>query len=449
MTVTVVPSNAAGPQHGIVLRALLWVWRQVDPLVALVIGVTAAVLASLDKLPADYVTPLLLSTLSLVAFTIMRDREQRHTLSESLRDLSARTRPPEASSVFATRSSEIPVIEQARHEIWSVQETGSLIVETCRKELIALLERGGRLRLVLTAPTEGTSRSLALRNATLTDYIAIQGRAATFRHLVRDLCNHNPNFAERLEVRYVPYAVGDTFVLTDATHPNDHPRLLFRAAGFGVPFERKLDLVCDAASAPNLFSLYKDQFERMFMLSSKIVLLTGKPKSGKTTAIESLLNSDLASSNAVYSAVSPADMRGDRRTGFSVRTSAGRTSTFATRQAGDYAVDLAVWDQVAEEINEARLAGKVLIIDEIGPMQARSAAFCKAIEAVMDDESASMIATLAGADEFPLRSALLQHYRSTLLHLDGVADRHVVGGLLRAEATGAVKLARMMPRERW
>lgn len=431
------------------IRMAGWLWRQIDPIVALAIGVTAAVLAALNKIPSEMVAPLMLSTISLVAFTIMRDREQRHELATHLKTLERSAGRPRPDEIFAARTSEIPVVGGAQREVWAVQETGSLLVETCRKELATLLDRGGRVRLVLPAPTEATLRRVAFRNASLTDYHAILSRVATFQHLVRDLCKGSSEIAARVEVRYIPDAIGETFVLTDPSGPADPASALVRVAGFGVPFERKLDFAFRRDTSTSLFAHYCEQFERLYLLSSKIVLITGKPKSGKTTLIDTLLN-DIGTNASIFSVVSPAELRGDQRVGFAVRTSNAPARPFAGRVDGEYSVDASVWDTVAEELNDARLAGKILVVDEIGPMQARSAKFRQAIEDVLSDEKATMIATLAGSDEFALRTLLLQHPRSSVFSLDRPPDRHYpVASHVRRETDAAMNLYRMMPRDTW
>lgn len=111
----------------------------------------------------------------------------------------------------------------------------------------------------------------------------------------------------------------------------------------------------------------------------KVILLTGRPGSGKTTAIRKIVSRLARNSGGFYTE----EIREkERRVGFRILTLDGREGVMAhvgiqsRDRVGKYAVDISVIDTLAvESLRRAKSEGYMIIIDEIGPMELLSTKF--------------------------------------------------------------------------
>jgi nucleoside-triphosphatase len=115
----------------------------------------------------------------------------------------------------------------------------------------------------------------------------------------------------------------------------------------------------------------------------KRILLTGRPGCGKTTLIKRIVNDLAIPAGGFYT--EEIRERGVR-VGFKLITLAGKEAVFAhanfktSERVGKYGLDLAKLETVAvAAIGEAVRKRKLVVIDEIGPMELRSAIFRDAI----------------------------------------------------------------------
>lgn len=426
-------------------RFAKWLWRQLDPLIALVIALACSVLSLAGVVSGDVLSATILATLTLLALVLIRDREQRDSLETSVRHLE---KPISADHFFSCRTQEQTVIVGAVKSLLVLQETGSLVTETYRGEIVASLLRGVQITMVVSSPAGSTSRLLAFRNATLTEPLAIQGRASTFRHLVEDVLRRAGASSGLFRVRYCPYPIGETLVISDPNVPGVVGRAVFRLAGFGIPFEEKPDFQLDSLSSPRTFSIFVEEFQRFYKRSSRVLLVSAPPRTGKTRLFASLV-SQIERDEAFFWLLTEAGWSGEERTGFSVRTrNEPQPRPFAERlKDGSYKVDSSVADALAGEIEAAHKGGKVLILDEIGPLQLRSSRFMGIVRKLLDDPCATVFGTIAadGADV----EALRKHHRVEVLSAaDGVGlDR--LGVRLTSELSEAAVLHREMPVGSW
>jgi nucleoside-triphosphatase THEP1 len=223
-----------------------------------------------------------------------------------------------------------------------------------------------------------------------------------------------------------------------------------RYAGFRVPYDQRLGYTLQGDTSPNMFSQYVREARLLFEHASKVVLLTGEPRSEKTSMLMNLLaNLDSESRALVYFALSRPILSRNKCMGFEVVTSGNSTPrSFATRQNdGSYSVDLTVWATVATELQAAQKERKIIILDEIGPMQLQSPDLLHTVEAIINDPLATLFATIPLEDgtNAALRK-LKQHYRSTILTLPlSKPAKAEVEQHLEQELRGSIYVATRIP----
>lgn len=127
------------------------------------------------------------------------------------------------------------------------------------------------------------------------------------------------------------------------------------------------------------------------------ILLTGPPRCGKTTLVESVVagvRNDLRLAGFVTREVRE---RGDR-TGFDIITMDGRRAPLARKdrdtgpRVGAYRVDVASLDSVAVP-SMSDPAADAFVVDEIGMMELASRAFRERVEDLLEDDR-PLVATI-------------------------------------------------------
>jgi nucleoside-triphosphatase len=152
------------------------------------------------------------------------------------------------------------------------------------------------------------------------------------------------------------------------------------------------------------------------------VLLTGRPGCGKTTLIKRVVNELAQPAGGFYTE----EMReGCGRVGFKLVTLDGREAVFAhvnfpaaagRERLGKYGLDLSALEAIgAEAVRETVAGQKLVVIDEIGPMEIRSAAFCDAVLQALDSE-VPVLATIV-ARSLPFTDAIKVRPEVTLLEV--------------------------------
>ena len=120
------------------------------------------------------------------------------------------------------------------------------------------------------------------------------------------------------------------------------------------------------------------------------VLLTGRPGCGKTTLIKRVVNNLPRRAGGFYTE----EIRdGGTRAGFKILTLDGEEVVFAhvdlktPQHVGKYGLDLPALEGIGVgAVRQAFHARQLVVIDEIGPMEIRSAIFRDAVNEALDSE---------------------------------------------------------------
>jgi nucleoside-triphosphatase len=166
------------------------------------------------------------------------------------------------------------------------------------------------------------------------------------------------------------------------------------------------------------------------------ILLTGRPECGKTTLIKRVIDELAAPAGGFYT--EEVRERGER-VGFKMITLGGEALLahvdFKTPQhIGKYGLDLCALEKVGvATLREAMRAGELVVLDEIGPMELRSAIFRDVVIEAFDS-GVPMLATIT-ARSFPFTDALKKRSDASLIEVR-VNNRDQLASKLSAQFTG-------------
>lgn len=151
------------------------------------------------------------------------------------------------------------------------------------------------------------------------------------------------------------------------------------------------------------------------------VLLTGRPGCGKTTLIKQIVDELALPAGGFYT---EEIRQHGGRVGFKIVTLEGEETVLAhvdfntTQRVGKYGLDLRVLENIGTEaICTAVRAGRLVVIDEIGPMEIRSPVFCDAVNAALDSPDVSGILGTITARSFPFTNLIKKRHDVTLIEV--------------------------------
>jgi nucleoside-triphosphatase len=161
------------------------------------------------------------------------------------------------------------------------------------------------------------------------------------------------------------------------------------------------------------------------------ILLTGRPGCGKTTLIKRVVNKLALPAGGFYT--EEIRERGGR-VGFKLVTLDAREAVFAhvhfktPERLGKYGLDLSALESVGvEALRQAVDARQLGVIDEIGPMEIRSAIFRDAVNEVLES-GAPLLATIT-ARSFPFTDAIKTRRDVTMIEVRPNNRDQLVTGL--------------------
>lgn len=160
------------------------------------------------------------------------------------------------------------------------------------------------------------------------------------------------------------------------------------------------------------------------MLNQNVILITGKPGIGKTTLVRKIIEG-IPNCGGFYTR----EVRVDgKRTGFEIIILDGRIGTLATSSpepefrskamVGRFRVNVEVVDTIViDALQKAVEENRVVIIDEIGPMELFSERFQQAVLDILNHDELKVIGTIVDRS-FELTDQIKQHPRVKLVRLD-------------------------------
>ncbi len=154
-------------------------------------------------------------------------------------------------------------------------------------------------------------------------------------------------------------------------------------------------------------------------LMTEKVLLTGRPGCGKTTLIKRVVNDLARRAGGFYTE----EIReGRTRAGFKIVTLDGEEAVFAhvdlktPEHVGKYGLDLSALERIGVgAVHQALQARRLVVIDEIGPMEILSLIFRDAVNEALDSE-VPLLATIF-ARPLPFTEAIKSRPDVTLIEV--------------------------------
>lgn len=150
------------------------------------------------------------------------------------------------------------------------------------------------------------------------------------------------------------------------------------------------------------------------------LFLTGPPRSGKSTAIKTIINT---LGHEKFKGFYTEEIRmNDKREGFKIITMDGREGILASIhfesdvRLSRYGLDMNVFEELCISSIKNDSEDKIILIDEVGPMQMYSQKFKTYLETIMKDNS-PVLGTIY-VDEHPWIDGFKKDHELELIHVN-------------------------------
>ena len=425
-------------------RVFNWAWTNLDTLLALLLAIIIAIYNTFIHIQTGQLLGAILATLSLLAFAVMRDRQDRDQTRAALKMLStkiASVNKPDVDTLFWTNDNEGWLLDSNPTEVLLIQETGSLVLEKYRPRLISLLRAGARIRIGLISPDKSAVNLLAFRNANLpAEDLLLRFRSGVAQ--LRSIEAEAGQAAGQLEVRYlpVPPSITGGVSMPNQLVRNSEELVLIREAGFRIDYDDKIVFGLRSSTSPRAAKHYANELQNIFRSGYKFLLLQGPPHVGKTTLLRQVSDRFIGA-DGLFTVISTEILDGDQRRGFAVRVNNGPETVFGERRGDRYELVSGVWEDIVERMKQAISSGHVIILDEIGPIQMRCEPFVAFTRSLLELPNSSIIASLTSEDLILARE-LRRHWRTRVLTLDQ-SNRAQLEEIIRDEVAWSLKSTRI------
>lgn len=423
---------------------------QLDVIIALVIAIICGVLGLLSYIPLSALEASILTVLAIIAVAQVRDRVVRDKVSRRLDQLESNV---VLDNFFRRDTDEKPLLQNADDEIWLVRQTGNFTFDIDLELLKRFLRRNekGRIRIVLTAPTDPMLNQVALRNNLPSDRIKRSFYWSQKR--VDDI--RDEIVTRRLEVRFTPYPTQMNSIFVDPHHSDsEKSQAVIRYIGYNENVDDlrdMLDFSLRADLGPGVFSYYFGEAKKIFLRSSKVVVLIGGPKSGKTKMMQDLVNSvpETDRDKLVFSVLSPRNTNGE----FEVIVNGKSVGTIVEQQNGKDDAKLRVLKEVAGELKKA--SRKILIVDDVRSYHLKCQEFIGTIRDLVHDPTVTLFLSITREerrhpdykDLHSFTSEIELNYRTTIL--DEELGSKEQKQRLKEELEASLLLAKHVPLTNW
>lgn len=167
------------------------------------------------------------------------------------------------------------IIREARNEIWLAQRTGAKLFREARAPLLAHLQSERKIKLITTSPNSVGSRHAFFGRNDLATPIALTQLAADARNRLDDIFRNCREPQKLVELRYCPYAVPASIVLSDPLKMHGTSRVNYRLSGFLAKLndQDEINLETDSDASRLFVDSVRRAYEEVFSLSSKVVVL--------------------------------------------------------------------------------------------------------------------------------------------------------------------------------
>lgn len=270
---------------------------------------------------------------------------------------------------------------------------------------------------------------MSYRNANLLNPSLMAGRMKDGIEMIKVLAYEAQEYSSQLEVRFFPYPTDITAAFIDPSHKdNSKKRALVRLQGFRVTFDDKIDFLINWRDSPDIYNLYIQQMNNIWLSSSKCLFLTGVPGIGKSTLLSKVVDIIPQTSLKVIG-LKTKDIRNnqDQRVAFETYSLDMKLQGELARKNkhGDYILNSETMERVILPTLERGVEeADLLILDEVGPIQLQDPRFQALIDRALEKRSLSILGIVAKQGH-PYLSQLARYYRTRLIDVDSNNRDHL------------------------